>query len=85
MVDETTAKEALQVVYSSVQKDYEDLEGAVVAVCQGLKGEGTSGSSLASRLRSLGDWLTERIKVALRLGVQKALGIISTHYIINFE
>jgi hypothetical protein len=34
---------------------------------------------------SLGDWLTERLKGALRLGVQKALGVVSTHYIVNFE
>ena len=83
---ETTAKEALQVAYSSMQKDYEDLERATVAACQGLEGEGgLSGSSLASRLRSLGYRVAERIKGALRLGVQKALGVVSTHYIINFE
>ena len=85
MVEKTVAKEAHQVAYSSAQRDYEDLEGAALAACQGLEGEGSSGSSLASRLRSLGDRLTERLKGALRLGVQKALGIVSTHYIINFE
>ena len=72
-------------MYSSAQRDYEDLVGAAVAACQGLEGEGTSSSSLASHLRSLGDWLTERLKGALRLGVQKALGVVSTHYIVNFE
>ena len=86
MVEDTVAKEALQVAYSSVQKDYEDLEGAAVAACQGLEGEGgSSGSSLASRLRSLGDRVAERLRGALRLGVQKALGVVSTHYIVNFE
>ena len=70
MVEETTAKEALQVAYSSVQKDYEDLEGAAMAACQVLEGEGSSlGSSLASRLRSLGDRVAERLKGTLRLGV----------------
>jgi len=78
-------KEALQVVYSLAQKDYEDLEGAVMAAGQGVEGEGSSGSSLASRLRSLGDRLTEHLKGALCLGVQKALGVVSTHYIVNFE
>ena len=34
--EETAVKEALQVVYSSAQRDYEDLEGATVAACQGL-------------------------------------------------
>ena len=57
-----------------------------MAVCQGLVGEGGSSSSLlASRLRSLGDWVAERLKNALRLGVEKALGVVSTHYIVNFE
>ena len=86
MVEETAAKEALQVAYSLVQKDYKDMEGAAMAACQGLEGEGgSSGSSLASRLRSLGDRVAERLRGALRLGVQKALGVVSMHYIINFE
>ena len=69
-----------------MKKDYEDLEGAVVAACQGLEGEGdSSGSSLASRLRSLGDQVAKRLKGALHLGVQKALGVVSMHYIVNFE
>ena len=69
-----------------MKKDYEDLEGAVVAACQGLEGEGdSSGSSLASHLRSLGDQVAKRLKGALRLGVQKALGIVLMHYIINFK
>ena len=29
--------------------------------------------------------MTERLKGALRLGVQKALGVISTHYVVDFE
>ena len=85
MADETAAREALQVAYSSAQKDYEDLEEAAAAACQGLEGEGSSGSSLAGRQRSLGGRLTERLKGALRLGVQKALVVVSTHYIVNFE
>jgi hypothetical protein len=44
-----------------------------------------SGSSLASRLMSLGDRLIERLKGALRLSVRKALGVVLTHYIINFK
>ena len=52
MADETAAKEALQVAYSSAQKDLVDLEGATVAACQELEGEGgSSGSSVTSRLR----------------------------------
>ena len=70
----------------SVQRDYKDLEGAIVAACREVEGEGGSlGSSLLSRLRSLGDRVAERLKGALRLGVQKALGVVSTHYVVNFE
>ena len=70
VVEETAAKEALQVTYASTQKDYEDLERAVMAAYQVVEGEGgSSGSLLASRLRSLGDRVAERLKGTLRLGV----------------
>ena len=86
MADETATKEALQVAFTSVQKDLENLERAAVAACQELEGEGRpSGSSLASRLRSLGGRVAERLKGALRLGVQKALGVVSTHYVLDLE
>ena len=29
--------------------------------------------------------MAEQLKGALHLGVQKALGVVSTHYIVNFE
>ena len=29
--------------------------------------------------------MTKRFKGALRLGVQKALGVVSTHYVMDFE
>ena len=84
--EETAAKEALQTTYASAQRDYDDLEEATIAACQAVEGEGgASGSSLASHLRSLDDRVSERLKGALRLGVQKALGVISTHYVIDFE
>ena len=86
MSEETAAKEALQAAYASAQRDYDDLEEAAIAACQGAEGEGgQSGSSLVSRLRSLGSWVTERLKGALRLGIKKALGVVSTHYIVDFE
>jgi len=57
-----------------------------VAACLVVEGEGgPSDSSLASRLRSMGDRVAERLKGALRLSVQKALGVVSTHYIVNLE
>ena len=45
--EETAAKEALQAAYASVQRDYDDLEEAALAACQGAEDEGgQSGSSL---------------------------------------
>ena len=84
--EETVAKEALQVVYASLQREHDDLEEAAIVACQGAEGEGgQSGRLLVSHLRSLGDRMTERLKGALRLGVQKALGVVSTHYVVDFE
>ena len=86
MVDETAAKEAAQIVLMATHAKHADLEQTAVAVCQELEGEGgSSGSSLASRLRSLGGRVTERLKGTLRLGIQKALGVVSTQYIIDLE
>ena len=85
-MDEAAAKEAPQVAYSSPQKDVVDLEGATVAACQELEGEGGSpGSSVASRLRSLGSQVAEHLKSAFRLGVQRTLGVVSTHYVMDLE
>ena len=85
-MDEAAAKEAPQVAYSSAQKDVVDLEGATVAACQELEGEGGSpGSSVASRLRSLGSQVAEHLKSAFRLGVQRTLGVVSTHYVMDLE
>jgi len=70
VADETAAKEALQATYASVQRDYDDMEEAAVAACHGAEGEGgQSGSSLVSRLRSLGDRVTEQLNGTLRLGI----------------
>ena len=52
-----------------------------MAVCQELEGEGgSSGSSVTSHLPSLGGQVAERIWSAFRLGVQRTLGVASTHY-----
>ena len=57
-----------------------------MAACREVEGEGgPSGSSVTSRLRSLGGRVAERLKGALRLGVQKALGVVSMHYIVDLE
>ena len=40
---------------------------------------------MASRLRSLGGQVAERLKSAFRLGVQRALGVVSMHYVMDLE
>jgi hypothetical protein len=47
--------------------------------------EAQAGSTLASRLRALGGHVTRRVHRALHLGVQKALGVVRSHYEVNFE
>jgi hypothetical protein len=49
------------------------------------EGEAQAGSLLASRLRTLGGHVSGRMRRALHLGVQKALGVVRSHYEINFE
>jgi hypothetical protein len=49
------------------------------------EGEAQAGSSLASRLCALGGHVSGRIRRALHLGVQKAHGVVRSHYEINFE
>ena len=71
MADETAAKEAVNIVLTAAQDEYAELEQTAVAVCQELEGEGALfGSSVASRLRSLGGWVAEHAKSTFCLGVQ---------------
>jgi hypothetical protein len=49
------------------------------------EGEAQAESSLASRRRALGGHVSGRMRRALHLGVQKALGVVRSHYEINFE
>ena len=86
MADETAAKEAVHTALTAAQTEYAELEQTVVAVCQDLEGEGAlSGSSVASRLRSLGGRVAEHIKSTFRLGVQRALAVASTQYDMDLE
>jgi hypothetical protein len=75
--------EALQTSYNSSEQE---LRSAALETCQAVEeGEAQAGSSLASRLRALGGHVTGRMRRALHLGVQKALGVVRSHYEINFE
>ncbi|CAO2148208.1 unnamed protein product [Urochloa humidicola] len=86
LADTSAQVEVLQTAYSESQKDLEALDSAAVAIRKELEGGMTqSGNSLASRLRSLGGCVAERLKGAFRFGIQKTLGVISTHFIVQLD
>jgi hypothetical protein len=75
--------EALQTSYNSSEQE---LRTVALETCRAVEeGEAQAGSSLASRLRALGGHVTGRVRRALHLGVQKALGVVRSHYEVNFE
>jgi hypothetical protein len=78
--------EALQTSYNSSEQELQELRDAALETCRSVEeGEAQAGSSLASRLRALSGHVTERMRRALHLGVQKALGVVRSHYEVNFE
>jgi hypothetical protein len=79
--------QALQVAYNNAQGDLEALEAVALEVCKEIKrAEGqSSGSSIASCLRSLGSRVVERPQGALHLGVQMTLRLTSMYYLIDFN
>jgi hypothetical protein len=83
---EAERAEALQTTYNSSEQELLELRSAALETCQAMEeGKAHAGSSLASRMRALGGHVTERMRRALHLGVQKALGVVRSHYEINFE
>jgi hypothetical protein len=82
----TDRAEALQASYNSSEQELLELRSVALETCQAVEeGEAQAGSSLASRLRTLGGHVSGRMHRALHLGVQKALGVVRSHYEINFE
>jgi hypothetical protein len=76
----------VQTAYNSSQQELEVLQAAALEVCQEVDGgEVQAGSSLASRLRALGGHISQRMRCALHLGMQKALGVVASHYQVDFE
>jgi hypothetical protein len=76
----------LQTAYNSSQQELEELWAATLETCQAVEeGEAQAGSSLASRLRALGVHVSRRMRHALHLDLQKALGVVGSHYQVNFE
>jgi hypothetical protein len=78
--------EALQTSYNSSEQELHELRNAALETCRAVEeGEAQAGSSLASRLRALSGHVTERMRWALHLGVQKALGVVRSYYDVIFE
>jgi DNA-binding ferritin-like protein len=78
--------EALQTSYNSSEQELLELRTAALETCWAVEeGEAQAGSSLASRLRALGGHVTGSVRRALHLSVQKALGVVRSHYEVNFE
>jgi hypothetical protein len=72
--------------YNSAEQELGELRATALETCQTVEeGEAQAGSSLASRLRALGGHVSRRMRRALYLGVQKALGVVGSHYQVNFE
>ena len=86
MADEIAAKEAVHTALTAAQVEFAELEQTAVSVCQELEGEGAiSGSSVISRLRALGGWISEHAKSTFRLSVLRALAVASTHYLMDLK
>jgi hypothetical protein len=74
------------VAYNSSQQELEELQAAALEACHGVEeGDVQAGSSMASRLRALGRHVSQRVRRALHLGVQKALGVVVSHYQVNLK
>jgi hypothetical protein len=82
----TNRAETLQAAYNSSEQELVGLRTATLEACQVIEeGEAQAGSSLASRVRTLGGHVSRRMRRALHLGVQKALGVVRSHYEVNLE
>jgi hypothetical protein len=82
----TTQAEVVQTAYNSSQQELEALQAAALETCQGIEeDEAQAGRSLASHLRALEEHVSQRMRRALHLGVRKALGVVGSHYQVDFE
>jgi hypothetical protein len=82
----TTQTKAVQTAYNSSQQELEELQAAALEIYQEVEeGATQAGSSLASRFRALGGHVSQCMRRALHLGVKKALGVVASHYQVDFE
>jgi F0F1-type ATP synthase membrane subunit b/b' len=73
----TNQAETVSAAYNSAEQELGELRAAALETCQAVEeGKAQAGSSLASRLRALGRHVSSRMRRALHLGVQKALGVV---------
>jgi hypothetical protein len=73
----TNRAETLQAAYNSSEHELVELHTATLEAYQAVKeGEAQAGSLLASRLHALGGRVSRRMCRVLRLGIQKALGVV---------
>jgi hypothetical protein len=78
--------ETSQAANDSSELELVELRAAALETCRAVEeGEAHAGSSLASHLHALGGHVSRRMRRALHLGVQKALGVVRSHYEVNFE
>jgi hypothetical protein len=76
----------MQAAYDSSERELVELRAAALETYQAVKeGEARAGSSLASRMHALSGHVSRRMHRALHLGVQKALGVVRSHYEVNFK
>jgi hypothetical protein len=82
----TTQAETVSAAYNSSEQELRELRAATLEACQAVEeGEAQAGSSLASCLRALSGHVSRCMCRALHLGVQKALGVVGSHYQVDFE
>jgi hypothetical protein len=75
----------VQTAYNSSQHELEELRTTALEVCQEFEEcEAQTRSSLASRLRALDGHVSQRMRRALHMGVKKALGVVASHYQVDF-
>jgi DNA repair exonuclease SbcCD ATPase subunit len=70
-----TQAQVVQAAYNSSQQELEELQASALEACQGVEeGEVQAGSSMASRLHALSRHVTQHMRRALHLGIQKVKG-----------
>jgi hypothetical protein len=81
-----TQAQAVQTTYNSSQQELEELWAVALEACQGVEeGKVQVGSSMASRLRAISRHITQHMRRALHLGVQKALDVVASHYQVDLK